>query len=164
MKRIILIMIAVFIVSMSTAKAQLDRVSIDTSSTIKKLVKVRTFKGSKRKYFCVPLLYIDQKLFEGNKAELLGLIGGSLPQINNDSYILIKHAGNTGIYERQKLGYWEQLTATTEIVSEVKIVGKDIFVTLSNLPVKNYKLTRVINENFLQNVPFVPHWYLISHW
>jgi|GEM_PF-4587689 len=165
MKRIILMMVALFIVNSTIVSAQVSRLSIDTASDIKKVVKVQMFNSMQYKRFCIPVLHVDGKLFKGSKDKLLSFIPNNIaPQVSNDSYIAIKHGTSTSIYEKQKEGYWEELSKTHEIISEVRIIGKEVFATLKDMPVKEYKLAPVTSNHFLTHVPLVNHWDFISHW
>jgi len=158
-------MSAVFIVSITTVNAQVDRISVDTVSSIKKVVRVETFKGIEHQRHCIPLLHVDGEIFKGSKAKLLSFIpNNTAPRIANDSYIAIRQGTSTSIYEKQKEGSWEQLTVTIETISDVRIVGKELFATFKNLQVKEQKLAQITNENMLKTVPKITHWDFISHW
>lgn len=167
MKKIITFVV-IFLGSIMAANAQISRLSVDTVSSIKKAVTVNTFRGVVTKKFCIPLLHIDRKIFYGDKKELLSLIPeNKAPQTVDDLYVLIRQGTTTSVYKRQKQGYWEQLSSTHETVSSVRVVDDEVYVTLLNMPVKDYKVALINRDHadhFLTHVPFVTHYDFISRW
>jgi len=156
---------AVFIVNIATVNAQVSRLSIDTVPKIKRVVTVLTHTGPEDKSFCVPVLHVDRKIFTGSKKELLSLTGNTIaPNVASDRHVVITQGTTSSIYEKQRQGHWEQLSTTQETISEVRIIGKEVFATLKNMPVKEYKLAQITNENMLKTVPMVTHWDFISYW
>ena len=148
-------MLLMFIVNIATTSAQSHKLRIEF---LKKT-------GSE---FPIPVLFLNNKEFMGDKKQLLSYEVTKSVQPDNSRYVVLHesafhdNSNSHSIFQKRAGGYWEQLISIRIDIPVVKVTSNDVFVTIKdgNKDLK-YKLGR-IRSYFLQNGPPTFQWQLVS--